>query len=266
MITVVILSAILGMMFGSFANVIILRYGTGLGLQGRSKCFCCGETLKAIDLIPIFSFLFLKGKCRHCKAKISYQYILVELISALVFASITYFFWSLFLNDNIASIIYLVILYASSILLISISVYDIKHKIISDAWSYGLFALSIISLFVSSGHFAWPHWYNALAGIFVSIPIFLIWLFSKGRAMGFGDVKLLWGLGTFLGFTLSWSMFALAFWIGSIFSVILLLSKDKKYNLKSEVPFAPFLILAFFIVLFFKFDFFSFSLVFNLPW
>src|SRR3989344_4234135 len=82
---------VFGAIIGSFLNVIILRYNTGLsqknsiGFSGRSHCFSCGKNIKWYDLVPVLSFLFLKGRCRHCKSKISIQYPLVEFITGILF-------------------------------------------------------------------------------------------------------------------------------------------------------------------------------------
>ena len=104
-----------------------------------------------------------------------------------------------------------------------------------------------------------PHvfWFKMiLAGPIIAAPFFLIWFFSKGRAMGFGDVKLALGIGWLVGLDAAIFTLILSFWIGGAFGVILLIL-SKKYNLKSEIAFAPFLILALATVIFSGIDFSS---------
>jgi leader peptidase (prepilin peptidase)/N-methyltransferase len=126
---------ILGACIGSFLNVVIYRYNTGLTINGRSKCFSCGRTLVWYDLIPIFSFLAFKGRCRTCKSKISWQYPAVELTAALLFLG-------LYNLEGISTfLIFDCVIW--SILLV-ITVYDLRHKIIPD----GLVALFISFSFI----------------------------------------------------------------------------------------------------------------------
>src|SRR3989338_5654032 len=87
-----IFSFILGTVIGSFLNVVIFRYNTGLTVRCRSKCFSCNKTLSWFELVPIFSFLAQTGKCRKCKSKISWQYPLIEFASGILFILIFYYF------------------------------------------------------------------------------------------------------------------------------------------------------------------------------
>ena len=233
---------ILGTIIGSFINVVVLRYNTGLSFaKGRSKCFSCGKTLFWYELVPLFSFIFLGGKCLSCNSKISYQYPIVEFITGLVFPLI-------FIKTGISIFLpfYLVIFS----ILIAIAVYDVKHKIIPDGMVLSFSLLSIILLF-SSG-FILPNILDLLAGPILASFFAFFWLISSGKWMGLGDAKLALGVGWLLGFSGGVFAIMLSFWIGAIFSLfIILLEKINLFKwgitIKSEIPFAPFIILATFI-------------------
>jgi leader peptidase (prepilin peptidase)/N-methyltransferase len=256
---------ILGTIFGSFLNVIVLRYNTGVSaLKGRSFCFSCGKKLGFWELVPVLSFLVQGGKCRGCKSKISWQYPTVELLTGILFLSVFLKFNGVIglLND----IWYLLISLILMAILVAITVYDIKHKIIPDGLviTFGILSLLKIVLdyflMVATGPEVSVHlfWYLA-AGPAIALPLFLIWLFSRGRWMGLGDPKLVLCIGWWLGPILGLSAVILAFWTGAVYGLILMiLSKFSWHGLKidrkSELPFAPFLILGFLLVFFFGID------------
>ncbi|MCC7436778.1 prepilin peptidase [Candidatus Nomurabacteria bacterium] len=238
---------IFGLIIGSFLNVVILRINTGRSIaKGRSKCARCSTTLSWYELIPVFSFLTLRGKCKTCKNPISFQYPLVELTTALVF---TILYTKILLSNGFNFFGIVSFLGASTIsaLLIVIFAYDIKHKIIPDKIVYPFIIISLASVF-------WRNVFgdndmlikDLFAGPALAAPFFFLWFFSKGRAMGFGDVKLSLGIGWLLGLAGSLATFFLSFWLGAI--VGLLLMASSKTSLKSEIAFAPFLIIAVFIV------------------
>src|SRR3989344_7889253 len=126
---------IFGTIIGSFLNVVVLRYGTK-SISGRSFCFSCGKTLRWFELIPLFSFLAQGGRCRNCKAHISLQYPLVEFVTGLVFVAVAWknlqpTTYNLQLYSPLSwSVVGCQLLVFS--LLIALSVYDLKHKIIPD--------------------------------------------------------------------------------------------------------------------------------------
>jgi len=241
---------VLGTIVGSFLNVIIFRYNTGRSfVTGRSKCFSCGKTLHWYELLPLFSYLMLGGKCLGCNSKISGQYFVVELLTAVIFSG-------LFLKFGLTPLLPLYLVIAS--LLITMSVYDLKHKIIPDGMVYTFIALSIGMLFLThpiSELLSFPISLDLLAGPILFAFFAFFWLISKGKWMGFGDAKLATGVGFLLGFSGGAYAIILAFWIGAVVSLtLILLQKIKiakfKLSFKSEIPFAPFIILAIFIQLF----------------
>jgi len=250
---------VFGTIIGSFLNVVVLRYNTGKSLGGRSGCFSCGQTLHWYELIPILSFVFQKGKCRTCKTRLSVQYPLVEISTGILFLLSGYVAVPLFSISLLTGIICLAIYMAISATLIAISVYDIRHKIIPDKFTIIFLSLSLVyTVFDFS-------FQNLLAGPLVASPLGALWLVSKGRWMGFGDVKFAVGMGWLLGITFGFSALLLSFWIGACVSIaILLISrikslrlKGERLTIKSEIPFGPFLILGTLIMLFFPFNLLS---------
>jgi prepilin signal peptidase PulO-like enzyme (type II secretory pathway) len=240
-------SFIAGTIIGSFLNVVALRFNTGMGVGGRSICLSCNQTLKWTDLVPVASFMALRGKCRTCKTKISWQYPLVEFLSGVFFVLAFVIFPPVTIPAAIGT---LIILITISILIVT-SVYDLKHKIIPDSLVFTFIGLGFIRLFIGGDVlFHMPTLWNLLAGPILFAPFAILFYVSKGRWMGFGDAKLAWGIGWFLGLTQGLSAIVMAFWIGAIVSVYLLARKNKRLHMSSEIPFAPYLILGVFIALF----------------
>ncbi len=239
---------ILGLIIGSFLNVVILRMNTGRSIAtGRSKCARCSTTLSWYELIPVFSFLGLRGKCKTCRNHISFQYPLVELITAIVF---TILYTTVIASYGITPVAGLVFVFSAAVasLLIIIFVYDIRHSIIPDMAVYLFIILSLLSivwhLFTVPGFSPFG---AVFGGVLVALPFFLLWALSKGTFMGFGDVKLALGMGWLLGVTGGFSAVLFSFWIGGA-AGLFLLGISRKYSMRSQIPFAPFLILGTFIV------------------
>ncbi len=240
---------ILGSIFGSFINVLILRYKTGRSfVSGRSQCFSCSKKLEWYELVPILSFLFIGGKCLNCKSKISTQYPLVEFFTALMFSAI---FWKIGFSAILPLYLF------SALILIAIFVYDFKHKIIPNEMVILFNALSIVILCISNFHTiqSFDFVLNFLAGPLLFTFFWFFWFVSDGKWMGFGDAKLALGVGWLLGF--SGGIFAImsAFWVGALASIMILTLQSlnvKKYgiSLKSEIPFAPFIIFGLFLQFF----------------
>jgi len=247
-----------GLVMGSFLNCIIYRLQTGEGfLKGRSFCPHCRHELSWQDLIPIFSFLILKGRCRYCQKPISWQYPLVELATGIIFLLIV---WNLefgiCLEFGIWNLLFYLLI---SCFLIIIFVYDLKHYIIPDAVIYPAIAIAFLyQLFRMLNFVNWNLFgiWNVESGIlrpissaFLASLFFLAIVFlSQGKWMGLGDVKLAFLMGLFLGFPNILVALFLAFFIGAIIGIGLIISG--KRTLKSEVPFGPFLITGTFIALF----------------
>ena len=243
-----ILTFVFGVVVGSFLNVVALRFNTGMGLGGRSKCLSCGTTLTWKELIPLFSFAVQKGSCKKCKSKISWQYPLVEFIAGVIFVMIFISFPPLDALTAVSTLIQVII----GCLLVVISVYDIKHKIIPDGFVYTFASVTLLNLFIGgSSWFHVPTLEMFIAGPLLAIPFALLWAVSKGNWMGLGDAKLTLGIGWLLGVSAGINALVLAFWIAAVVSVIWLLALHKKIKPKVEIPFGPYLILGMYLVLLF---------------
>jgi len=234
-----------GLIVGSFLNCVIYRLETRKSfLNGRSYCPHCKHKLIWQDLIPIFSFLILRGKCRYCGKKISLQYPLVEFSTGILFV--------LILSHSIYNLPFAIYNLIIVCFLIIIFVYDLKHFIIPDKVIYPAILVSCIWYFVSGIFFHLYTKYDILNTIYsaVGAAIFflLIVLISNEKWMGFGDVKLAFLMGLFLGWPNILVALFLAFFIGAIIGIGLIATGKK--TLKSEVPFGPFLVAGTFISLF----------------
>src|ERR1035437_10118568 len=127
---------VFGLIIGSFLNVVILRLNTQKSLGGRSGCMSCLNKLSWYELIPVFSFLGLRGRCKNCKAKISIQYPIVELITGFIFAALFLKFQNVFFFNTVPVFSFTYAFYAVAFsLLLVIAVYDIRHKIIPNKLS-----------------------------------------------------------------------------------------------------------------------------------
>lgn len=240
---------IFGLIIGSFLNVVICRLHTARSFGGRSACMSCQIKLKWYELIPLFSFLSLRGRCRSCETRISIQYPLVEFVTGLIFSLLFLKFQPLFYSDIFMFAINYVYYAIAFSLLVVVAVYDLKHKIIPDILSFVFGALAFIGLFLFVDNNFFPHIPTSLeflSGVFIALPFALLWLVSGGRWMGLGDAKLALGIGWLLGFSSALSGLLVAFWSGAIVGVALVVlsknSKFRKIGMKSEIPFAPFLV------------------------
>src|SRR3989344_1186385 len=186
-----ILALVFGLIFGSFLNVVIYRLKTGEPL-GFSRSFCpeCRAKLKWFDLIPLFSFIFLRGRCRYCQKKISWQYPIVEILSGLIWVGAFY----VTPPDKgglggVLNFVYYLFIFSA---LLVIAVYDFKWKIIPDKIIYPAIAVALIYnlleifKYKNIEIFFLPFFSAALAFLF----FFSFFYFSKGKAMGLGDAKL----------------------------------------------------------------------------
>jgi prepilin signal peptidase PulO-like enzyme (type II secretory pathway) len=237
----------LGAIIGSFLNVVILRYGTGRTLWGRSHCMSCRYTLQWYDLIPIGSYLILQGRCRSCKSAFSSRYAWVEFVTAVLFTLA-------YVTSGISIVLGIWLVIIS--LLVVLAVYDLRHKILPDAINYTLIAISFLLLFVEFtgpfvAEFVWPMWSSVLSGLLVPLPFFLLWLLSKGRAFGLGDVKLMVAIGWLFPLPVAITVVFLSFWLGVIFVAGWLIFRRTQLGRfalkgfgKQMVPFGPFLVAA----------------------
>ncbi len=240
---------VFGLIVGSFLNVLILRTGTDEGIGGRSHCSHCKRTLEWYELVPVVSWLALAGRCRTCRAPISIQYPLVELITGVLF----FIFASSWLPP-----IPLGLALAMIALFIAVAVFDLHHSLIPDQWNYALAILSFLYGYAIYGAEDIVMLFSA--GPIAALPLFLLWAYSRGAWMGFGDVKLALSFGWILGPLYGFVATMFAFVIGAVVSLGILLplsalatfaqKRGSKslwqygagFTMRSEVPFGPFLI------------------------
>jgi prepilin signal peptidase PulO-like enzyme (type II secretory pathway) len=231
--------AIFGLIIGSFLNAVIYRLHSGDSIiNSRSKCVHCNKQLKAYDLVPFFSWLFLKAKCRFCKKPISLQYPLVEISTAVLFIIGYYlivaqgnivdaFVWSQF-------IFYLI----SVSFLIVIFVFDHLYQLILDKVTFPFMILAIIFIFALQMN--WVE--HILAGVAGGAWFGWQYAISKGKWIGGGDIR----LGAVMGLLLGWPGLLVALFLsyilGAIVSVYLLASKKAKQG--AQIAFGTFLSLS----------------------
>lgn len=246
---------VLGLLIGSFLNVVLFRFATGRSIViARSSCMHCGKVLGVFELVPVVSFAVQAGKCIGCKKPLSVQYPLVELATAVAF---TYF--AFIHGVTLQAVPLLLLLWTVSCVLVLIFVYDLRTKLIPDTFVYTFIALSGVSMFFDGiVGFTIPDLYQVLAGPLLFVLFYALWAVSRGRWIGFGDVKFVWGIGWLLGIGYGLSAIVLAFWSGALISLGLIgigkVRGNNRLGLRSEVPFAPYLIIGLTLTMVFGWD------------
>ncbi len=222
---------------GSFLNCASYRLHKNKDMLGRSFCDNCGHTLFAKDLIPLFSYLFLFGKCRYCSEKILSEHFFAELFTGLLFL----FFYIPIYSFFDAFVFTYFILIAS--LIAFVFIHDMKYYIIPDTVVYSLILLSFAyNIFISHmGGDGYIFIYSFIAALGAFLFFFSLFYLSRGRWLGFGDVKYAIFMGFFLSVPNIIVGLFISFFIGAIIGIMLLLLQKKE--LKSEIPFGPFLII-----------------------
>jgi prepilin signal peptidase PulO-like enzyme (type II secretory pathway) len=224
-------AAVLGATVGSFANVLIFRYGSAPP-TGRSACPHCQHQLSASDLIPIFSYLFLHGQCRYCQAKISPRYPLVELATAVSALLILVSLPSFDLVHITVGVIDFVIIAT----LVVLFVIDLRTMLLPDIYVAILAVAVAVRLLLTTYYLLITGAIGALLGAGL---LGILWIITQGRGLGLGDVKLMIPLGALFGHMDTALLLLVAFVIGGIMAAILLITK--KVTMKTAVPFGPFL-------------------------
>lgn len=247
---ILISGGVFGLLVGSFLNALVyrLKIGESIVLK-RSHCPSCSHTLAWYDLVPILSYFILLRRCRHCKKKISFQYPLVELATGILFIFITAHVLHVFPIESQVLFFIFYFLFLGSIFagLFTIFIYDLKHYLIPDVVLFPLVGFTFLYRLIEIPDF--EVFFLALLSGFLASSFFLaLFLVSRGRWMGFGDVKLVFFMGLFLGYPNILVALFVAFMSGAIIGMALLTLKRKK--LKSQVPFAPFLIAGTFVAFF----------------
>lgn len=250
----------IGLILGSFLNVIIYRMPIMLEkkrsfindfnlLIPRSHCRNCKKTIKIYQNIPVFSYLFLKGKCSNCNHTISAQYPFIELLTSI--CTVHAFLYFNFSPELFAILIFI---YA----LIVISVIDFNHKIIPDSLSLILLISGLIYSFIFSSQSVTSFFIepvDSISGIFMGYCLLFIiykihFTLTGKEGLGFGDIKLLAALGAWIG----WKLIPLVLFLAAVFGLIYALSIMfiKKININESIPFGPFLALSAWVTLFYN--------------
>lgn len=231
---------IFGTAIGSFLNVLIDRWPNNQSIQGRSHCDFCQHKLTWYDLIPIVSYFVLKGHCRYCKKKLSLNYPLVEFITGVMFIITWVYLPAPLFTYKIA---YLGIVSC----LIVVFFADAKYHIIPDQIQIAFLIFSLITLPVY-GSIQQIFIYRIISAFAVMAPILFLYWITRGGGMGFGDVKLSFVIGIFLGLKLGLISLYLAFIMGALIGILMLFLK--KRSLRSKIAFGPFLVLGTLVALF----------------
>jgi leader peptidase (prepilin peptidase)/N-methyltransferase len=227
---ILVLIFIFGLLIGSFLNVCIYRIPLEKTVvKGRSYCTACNALIPWYCNIPLFSYLFLKGRCKDCGEKISPVYPIVELLNALLYLAV----W--FLLGPTLQALFVAILFS---ILIIIAFIDLKHQIIPD----GLVLIILILGIVHGLYMVFAQgipWYSYVIGFFAaSLPLFILALIYPD-GMGGGDIKLMAAAGLFTG----WKLILLSLFIGAIYGgiVSIFILAGKKGSMKTAIPFGPML-------------------------
>jgi leader peptidase (prepilin peptidase)/N-methyltransferase len=243
-IIMVIYVALVGMVIGSFLNVCIYRIPKGESIvYPPSHCGSCGRRLKALDLVPVFSWLFLKGKCRSCGSKISPRYAVVESLTGLVFVLLYKTFG--------ISVDFLTSAFIMSIL-VAVFFIDIDHRIIPDELVLtGLIAGGLVTIynafFPMKIYGEGAKWWDPIIGMFAGSLTLLIvgiigmMIYKTDDALGGGDIKIFAPIGIFLGWKMTFVALLLSIFLGGIISLILIIIRVK--GRKSTIPFGPFIVM-----------------------
>ncbi len=257
MIIYYILTFLYGLLIGSFLNVCIYRIPKGESVvKPPSHCTNCGTRLTPLDLVPILSFIFLRGKCRHCGVKISPRYPMIELLTAFIFVSLFYRYG--------LKVEFFAAAYLMSIL-IAVFFIDLEHYIIPDglviAGLIGGVPLVAYNFFYRVEMYGDRDWWNPILGIFTGSGFLLIvaligaLIYRTEDAMGMGDVKIFAAIGIFLGWKMTvFALFASVV-LSGVVSFILIVSKLK--SRKDAIPLGPFIVLGTYITLMWGWDLFN---------
>lgn len=226
-----IIAFIIGLFIGSFLLVLADRLPRGEDvLVSRSRCESCNHLLNWYELIPVVSYVVQRGRCASCKVTLSLKYPVIEVLSACMFALLSHYFIATPLLFASLCII------ASSLFVMTLA--DITYQIIPDSMQILFLLGSFFYVFISNlGTIPFSSLYSAIGSFLFLLAIFLI---TRGRGMGFGDVKLAFSMGLLLGFPRIIMAYYIAFLTGAVIGIILIVTRRK--SLKSAIPFGPFLI------------------------
>lgn len=225
MILFYIIVFLYGIVIGSFLNVLIYRIPKKENLvMTRSHCMSCGYQLRWFDLIPLFSFLALGGKCRKCKTRLSVQYPIIEALNGVLYLAVFARY-----GVSVESLLYCLLFSA----LLALSVIDFRTYEIPTGFNYFILTLGLIRVVTDFGN--WPEY--AIGLVAVSLVLYLIYRVSNGAAIGGGDVRLMAATGLLLG----WKRNILAFLLGCIIGSVIHLARMKISKADRVLAMGPYL-------------------------
>ena len=241
-----------GLAVGSFLNVVIHRLPQEEAslVRPASSCLSCKQAIRWYDNIPLVSYLFLRGRCRHCKQKISWEYPLVEFLTALLSVGL---YWHFSVQKDLF-LFYLVFIY----ILVAVSFIDLHLRIIPDILSLGGLAFGLATVFFVDS----LSWKESYIGALFGFSIFFVfsWCYYKltGKiGLGGGDVKLLAMIGAYLGVGGVFSTVFISSVLGSVFGILWGVFSNQKKLMGLAIPYGPFLVLGALVYLFFGEHYFS---------
>lgn len=237
-----------GLCFGSFLNAMVWRLHAGRDfVRERSECDHCHHQLAWYDLVPVLSWVSLGGRCRYCRKPISWQHPLVEMLTALAFVG-SFLFWPYGWSDVA------VVLFAgwliSLVILIALAVYDMKWMLLPDKLTFPLMGLSfvmgliltigVMQMTLSDAFLFMGYGVLSIGGLY-----YVLYILTKRRGVGFGDVK----LGVAMGLMGGWKVGLITVMLANVIGLLAVLPGmiSGKVKFKSRIPFGPFLIIGFIV-------------------
>lgn len=232
MTIITLLIALLGLALGSFLNVVVPRLKKRQSLGGRSRCLRCRHQLATRDLVPLLSFILLRGRCRYCRRRISWRYPAVEFVTAAALV-VLFFRFGLTMDWVVGAVLLL--------FLIALFVFDLLYRLVPDEVSLpgaGLALIGSIGLGIAASSLVW--------GALLGAGFFAVQFFgSRGRWVGDGDIRLGLLAGVSLGFRRTVVALVLAYVGGALLSLVLLITK--RATLRTQLPFGSLLTVAVFV-------------------
>lgn len=247
---IIVFMLLLGLAFGSFITALTWRLHEHKDfVAGRSQCEACGHQLSALDLIPVFSWVWLRGRCRYCGGSVSWQNPAIELAVAGLFV-VSYLYWPLGFTSWQAGLSFGILL-VFIVMLVALLVYDFRWMLLPDGLVFPLIALGLVDVALRLGaanqltigayvmHVVLGA--AALGGLYA-----VLYAVSKGRWVGLGDVK----LGLFIGLVLGWQGALMTLFLANLLGLLCVVPGliGRRMTMNSRLPFGPFLIISFVIV------------------
>lgn len=245
--------AFLGLAVGSFLGMLSFRLPKNISLAGRSFCTSCKQKISWFDNIPIFSYLWLRAKCRFCESRISFRYPFIEALTVAVFLLTGYLARSLNSGHAVAyslkqnlGVLFLPFLLLLVVAFLTLLVTDFESEILPDEilLPLGVAVLLVLVGLPSPAFFEHLFWGFGVFGFFLAL-----YLLTGGRGMGFGDVKMSAIIGSLLGWPGALVWLFLAFLTGAVSGIVLILGRRARFG--KPIPFGPYLLVSAYASLFY---------------